>query len=376
MAQTVGGAVGRIEEGQRREEETAYQRKQQQAQMDFQREVATSQAAQQQQKIDLQMAESGFQRGEGGPESPLLTDRQKALEAEMGQGAQETGAPPEDPAAEQRLQEQMGKPLGDSPYITPTPERQQAQAFKRSNEQQKREIERANAASRMRNAVTAHRKAVFTKDKEGMAKARKDLQFGVEKASDALDDVMNGKPINGASLAHLLRETQGHPVNDMLKNASTMDDPTMVIEHLKNQVTMNTLKFALQIGEIPDSKYVNWAAPKMQIFAGNIGWVNDMMKVTGMGGYRGFSSGEERNRIVMSIAAGKTLQGLAQPPKSPNNQLPGNLPPGPEEPSADERIRSGYESDKEDILHSRLRLERGNRPEDLPPPPEPTEFAR
>ena len=330
------------------EEQSRYESgaQERQAQMDFRREVATSEAAQRQQSIDLDYAQSGYERGEGGPSSPLLTDRAAKLDAEMQQGARETGAADmgsmgpdaqgestqwaddlgvpvteEDrqrqalqQAEDQRQDEQMGRSLSDSSYVKPTKERQQATQFKQSNEAQKREIERGNAAARMRKAQGDYRKSLFTKDKEARKQARDVLQVPLGLASKAFDEVMNGEPLSGASKKYLLAETEGHPVNEIVKNYDSAEDKGPLIEHLKNHVDKKVLDFFETTGESPNSEFVNWASPKLQTFMGNVAWVNGMTKAIGMGAYQGVRSMEERNRVINQIAAGKTKQGLVQPP--------------------------------------------------------------
>lgn len=358
-AERVTQTSRRIGDVVRGAEEKEYQRGQQKEQVQFQRDVATGQAAQKQQQIDLEFAERGYQKGEGGPTSPLLDDRRQALQTEMDQGAAETGGQPvspEEQAAQQRQREQMGKPLGDSPYITPTEEGKERQAVQQGQRQSQLETQRMNAQARQMNAATAWNKGRFAKDKEAMANAKEVMQGPLRRSTSALNSIMNDEPLSAKDKSWLLSETEGHPVHEDVKNFDSLADKTGVIEHLKNLTDKNVIGYMKKTGELPDSEFVDWSSNKMQALAQGIAWTKRMGKSMGIGAYKGIRTKEDMVRMINQMAATFTADGLMAPPE----------PPSPLPPDQGGGQPGGVQVDQ---------VQRPQGAEPYPPPPTPTQFA-
>lgn len=342
MASQVGGAVERAQERSHRAEREQVADQQFQQQMEFREKKATSDAAMQQQRIGLAASEQGRAIGEGAPQSPFLTDRQQALQAEMEQGAKETlpygpdvgpGTGMEGPqlspemqaeqeAARQRQQEQMGKPI--DPMFPLTPEGQQQKQFKQSMQQSQLDVQRANSVARLRSAQAAYNRAAMVKDKQGMKEQREVLQAPMRHSTSVLNALMNGEKPPNEGIKWLVAETgmgEGHPVHQALKDYMSSgippqgDEFKQVKEFLNNQINLQAIDFIERTGENPDSEYLDWTSPIIQRFAGNANYINGMVKRTGLGAYLGVKSQDEKTRILNKITAGYTKRGFSAPPQ-------------------------------------------------------------
>lgn len=334
ISQGIGAAQKTYEENKPGGEKE-YRREMQERKMSLAEKSATSQAAMQQQRIDLEASKAGRKRGADTPTSPLLDERQKALGAEMDQGGKEMGVygpdaqgestqwadqlgvPPteEDIAGKQRLATQMSKPLGDSMFPL-TEEGKKKQQFGQGQEREKRDIARMNALTRRRTAATAYNKSLLAHDKVGKANAKELLMAPVRHGSDARDAMLNDEKPKGQALDWVLTNSTNNEAHDIIKNwdAATPEQRDSAREFINGAIDNTILGYVEDIGEIPDSDYVDLASPKVQTLMQNIALVTKFAKNIGIGGYMGFKTKADSARMAKKIAAGYTNRGLSEAP--------------------------------------------------------------
>ena len=282
----------------------------------------------QQDRLDLEGAKAGFERGGG-------DSRAQQLEQEMARGAEQTGVGPLDPESQDRLRGQTSQGLeheGGKWRSTQEAKEQRdtankLNAFKADTERVRAETYRDQVGLQVQRAQAAGKR----EEARALAKPMAD---GINGDVKKFDRFMNGTPTE-------------NDWSDLAKYAgeSNQLDPTLIEEiknrnwgprtqqFLRSHISRESLKFVARTG-MTGGLEVDWTAPPMRSFAEQAWQTNAMAKSLGpeFSQIAQIKSVEDKMEFVNTHAAMTVLTGMdqAQAP-DPTQGMPGSLGgPAPE----------------------------------------------
>lgn len=374
--------------------DAAYRHEQQQQQrreLDFRREATTGQQMLQKRGQELQEAERGYERVPGGEDLPLLEDRRRRVEAEMGRGTAQqapgapqqggqqearTGqpgglegqAPPEtsqrSPEEVARLQAQGEQPVefgqqgGAAPGVEDPGALRLSEAGRRreTRADYQAETQRLHAQARMMEVQNKAMKAEFSGDKEAVKLIRGELNSKLEHQQNLFTRMMNQnpRPNDFSTLQKWANEMGG--LNDMQDGGQLQQiiqdgmksgvgpqrpaDQRRLQGFIQSYMDRQSMQFAVALGEIP-GEFVDFSGPIMQQFGQATQQVKAIMQMQGPAfqAYNGITSQAEKIRFLNRTAAAMVLSGVSggmtamEPPEqgTPGGMAAAPTPEFPEE---------------------------------------------
>lgn len=292
----------------------AQQRKLQERELAFQQQAETGRQALGQQQINLDAAKAGYQQERGGPTSPLLSERQAKLDAEMQRGGEETSALYQgDPAAEQRGAEQQGKPLEmtESGRFVPTEEGRAMQTRKNFEA----DTERMRAETYREQTRASLLKAQATGDKEAEKAVKTSLMQPIKSDAKLLTQFATGK-MNDKDWDSVKSMAQGVPDPELQREIESGIPGPRLRSFLSSKVAHGALNFIKDTGgDLPDGDVIDYTSPQMQQFTQQVAQAGQMIGSMGkdFGAFLGLKTFSDKLRFQNLLASKAVLAGMTAP---------------------------------------------------------------
>lgn len=274
-------------------------------------------------QTDLDAAKSGFERG--GEQEP--GDSRKAkLEEEMRQGEGQPRIGPLDAESQQRLSDQSKEPMemdGQGRW-RPTKERKNAQAGEQRRADFQADTERIRAMAYRDQVGVSAQKALASGDMETYkqkAQELANLPNGMQKRYDRLmkGDVNTNDWGELSQLAKGSEEVEPTLMADLKAKQFT----PRVAAFVRAQVQKDALTSIVLSKGNTSYLEVDWTAPKMREFQGQVASLNTFMKTNPALGQLGFiQSTDDKMRFLNVMAAAQVLNGMTTAPSPSGGMTP------------------------------------------------------
>lgn len=322
-AQLAGSQVGQHMD--RQQQQGQFEQRMAQDQAQFERT-----AGQRDEATELEAAKAGFEKNDGAPES--RDDRAARLEAEMRKGEGQPKIGPLDPESQQRLNDQVEQGLEMDAHgrWRPTQERKDAQARAQKREDFQADTERIRALAYRDQVGVAAQKALAAGDKDAYEENVNRLVATPNDMQKRFDRMMKNE----------VHSTDWSELGELAKGSEEMD-PTLqadikaqqftprVAAFVRAQVQKDALQSIVLSKGSTNKLEVDWTAPQMRAFQGEVASINDFMRSNPALGQLAFiKSTEDKMRFLNVLAASKVLMGMTQPPSPSGGMMPATTPGG------------------------------------------------
>lgn len=257
-------------------------------------------------QLDLEAAEKGFERGGG-------SAREQALQQEMDRGAGQPAIGPLETESQNRLRMQGEKPLEmDGGTWRPTAERRAE--MKRKNFEADTERIRAEA---YRDQVAAqHAKADAAGDEKAADELAAELAGPANSGVKRFDRMMKGD-VQDSDWADLADEAKGSEEVDpsLMQDISSKNFSPRVQQFARAQISVDAIKSIARTGTT-DKLKVDWTAPQMRAFTEQVHHFNSLAKTMGPGFAQvfGINSVKSKMKLVNKLAANAVMAGMHTAP--------------------------------------------------------------